>query len=74
MDFTGMEKLSKMSHRRMHTPQSIRIIEDRQKFAKLHRINIPDDYDIKGLESFAHVIINIFRIEYLLRKLKSELV
>jgi len=63
-----------MSHPRVHTPQSIRIVEDRQKLAKLHRISILDDYDTKGLESFTYVIIYIFHIEYLLRKLKSELV
>jgi hypothetical protein len=74
MDFTGVEKLSKMNHPRVHAPQSIRIVENRQKLAKLHRINIPDDYDTKALKSFAYVIIYIFHIKYLLTKLKSELV
>jgi hypothetical protein len=52
--------------------QSIWIIEDRQKFAKLHRINIPNNYDIKGLELIVHVFIDIFHSEYLLKKLNNE--
>jgi hypothetical protein len=53
--------------------QSIKIVEDRKELAKLHKINILNDYDTKGLKSLAYVIIDIFHIEYLLRKLKNEL-
>jgi len=53
--------------------QSIRTIEDRWEITKLHKINILDNYDTKGLELLTYVIIDIFHNEYLIRKLNNEL-
>jgi len=53
--------------------QSIRIVENKWKITKLHKINIIDNYDTKGLELLTYVIVDIFQSEYLLRKLNNEL-
>jgi len=40
----------------------MKIIEDIWELAKLHKINILDDYDTKGLELFTYVVIDIFHM------------